>query len=209
MKIHRLTFKLSFLIALSSFAISLCLCDSAAVYDKWIENISIGFFASSVLLMFSSLVAYAVEEEKSCSQYYWKLIELRSKVLVLSTIPQNNGTWINYYEGTVEINCLLIGYFATFDQDFILCKRKKIQKIFEIHHALYTYKNYSLDAELYIRQYMNDKLDECGEKIYKKDKLREDIKDYVSATDNFMTTGKPFVMYLDEKIKELQKMIAK
>lgn len=60
MKIHRMTFGLSSLVALASFF------NSITAYDEWIENISIGFFASSVLLMFSSLVAYAVEEEKNC-----------------------------------------------------------------------------------------------------------------------------------------------
>ena len=209
MKIHRITFRLSLLVAVASFIVSFCYYTSTTSCGEWIENISIGFFASSVLLVFSSLVAYEVEEEKNCIQYYWKLIELRNKALVLLTISQNDATWANYYGGIVEINSLLLGYFATFDQNFILCKRKKIQKIFEVHEALCGYKNLSLDAELHIRQYINDKKDKMGNKIYKKENLKEDIKDFISETDNFMAKGKPFAIYLDDKIREYQKEIVK
>lgn len=119
---------------------------------------------------------------------------------------QHSSDWTSYYEAIVAINELLMGYFATFDRDFILYKRKKIQKIFEINHALYKYKNLSLDAELYVRQYMGDKKDE---KVYKKSQLREDIKEFCSETDNFMQEGKAFVIYLDEKVREYQKFITK
>ncbi len=69
---------------------------------------------------------------------------------------------------------------------------------------MYIYKNLSLDAELCIRQYMNDIEDENGEKLYSKDKLHKDIKDFCVQTDNFLGEGKPFVMYLDNKIREFQ-----
>ena len=124
--------------------------------------------------------------------------------MVLSTIPQKNNTGNSYYEAVMAVNELLAGFFATFDRNFIFKRRKKIQKILEIHYALYIYKNLSLDAELYIRQYMNDIEDENGEKLYSKDKLHKDIKDFCVQTDNFLGEGKPFVVYLDNKIREFQ-----
>lgn len=195
------------MVAVLSLGISFCLCTALTEYGEWFENIATGIFSSAVLLMFSSLIGYCIEEKRNCNEYYWNLIKLRSKALVLSTIPQSNNTGNSYYEAVMAVNELLGGFFATFDQSFVFRRRKKIQKILEIHYALYRYKNLSLDAELYIRQYMNDMKDENGEKLYNKEKLHKDIKDFCVQTDNFLGEGKPFVIYLDNKIRELQKLI--
>ncbi|EOT27038.1 hypothetical protein C805_01141 [Eubacterium sp. 14-2] len=204
MSIHRTTFKITCLVAVLSLGVSFCLCTAGTEYEEWFESISTGVFSSAVLLMFSSLIGYCIEEKRNCNEYYWNLIKLRSKALVLSTIPQKNNTGNSYYEAVMAVNELLAGFFATFDRNFIFKRRKKIQKILEIHYALYIYKNLSLDAELYIRQYMNDIEDENGEKLYSKDKLHKDIKDFCVQTDNFLGEGKPFVVYLDNKIREFQ-----
>jgi len=172
-----------------------------------VENIAIGLLSSGLLLMFSSAIGYYEEEKRNCKEYYWHLIALRNRGLVLSTIPINKGTYKDYWEALTIINELLEKYFAIFDQDFIFIGRKKIQKILEIHNELCRFKNLSIDAELYIRQYMSGKTDEKGNKIYTKENLMSDIKEFSMAVDDFMGDGKYFVMYLDEKIRELQKII--
>lgn len=204
MSIHRVMLKITLLIAAVSLCISFCLHTSVTEYGDWFENIATGIFSSAILLMISSLIGYCIEEEKVCKEYYWNLIELRSKALVLSTIPKSNNTGKTYYDAVVGINKLLTGYFATFDQTFLLLKREKIRIILDIHHALYLYKNVSLDAELYIRQYMNDIKDENGEKMYSREKLKKDIQGFINMTDNFLNEGNPFVIYLDNKIREYQ-----
>lgn len=125
----------------------------------------------------------------------------------MSSIPIHKGTYKDYWEALTNINEILEKYFAIFDQDFIFIGRKKIQKILEIHNELCRFKNLSIDAELYIRQYMNDKTDENGNKVYTKENLMNNIKEFSMAVDDFMGDGKCFVMYLDEKIRELQKVM--
>lgn len=127
--------------------------------------------------------------------------------LKISTIPQADNSWSDYYDAIVGINELITGYFATFDQNFILCWRKKIQKIIQIHTALCEYKDEVIGAKLYIRQYMNDKKDEYVNKVYNREKLLEDIREFCRETDNFMNEGSRFVIYLDKRIAEYQKLI--
>lgn len=117
------------------------------------------------------------------------------------------GTYRDYWEAMANVNEILEGYFAIFDQDVILIRRKKIQKILEIHNALYQFNNLSKDAELCLRQYMNNKVDGSGNRVYTKEKFKSDIKRFCMAVDNFMGEGKYFVIYLDDKIRELQKLI--
>lgn len=191
-----------------TFIISICILTlSNGSLGNCIENIAIGLLSSGFLLMFSSAIGYYEKEKKNCKEYYWHLITLRNRGLVLSTISVYKGTYKDYWEALTNVNEILEKYFAIFDQDFIFIRRKKIQKILEIHNELCRFKNLSIDAELHIRQYMNDKTDENGKKVYTKENLMSNIKEFSMAVNDFMGDGKYFVMYLDEKIRELQKII--
>lgn len=204
MGIHKKTMTISGVVVLAAICFLVLLNGNLG---DCIENIAIGLLSSGLLLMFSSLIGYYEEEKKNCKEYYWHLIALRNRGLVLSSIPIHKGTYKDYWEALTNINEILEKYFAIFDQDFIFIGRKKIQKILEIHNELCRFKNLSIDAELYIRQYMNDKTDENGNKVYTKENLMNNIKEFSMAVDDFMGDGKYFVMYLDEKIRELQKVM--
>lgn len=196
MGVHKKTTVISGLVSF----IAICfLILSNGSFGDCIENIAIGLLSSGLLLMFSSAIGYYEEEKKNCKEYYWHLIALRNRGLVLSTIPIHKGTYKDYWEALTNVNEILENYFTIFDQDFIFIRRKKIQKILEIHNELCRFKNLSIDAELHIRQYMNDKTDENGNKVYTKENLMSNIKEFSMAVNDFTGDGKYFVMYLDEK----------
>lgn len=210
MKVYKYTFEVSLMISILSFIFSLLFCSSNSNIGKWFENILIGIFASGLLLAGSSLIGYVVEERKICVEYYWKLLSLKSKALVLSTIPIEKNTSEEYYNVIAQINELLIGYFALIDHDFIFWRwRGKIQKLLEIHSFLFEYKNLVASAEIHFREYIACTKNENGLRNYTKEKFREDIRPFSRATDNFKESGHPFVIYLDLKIQEYHAFILK
>lgn len=207
---YKYTFEVSLLISILSFIFSLLLCSSNSNIGKWFENILIGIFASGLLLVGSSLIGYLVEERKICIEYYWKLLSLKSKVLVLSTIPIEKNTSKEYYDTIEQINELLLGYYALVDQDFIFWRwRGKIQKLLEIHAFLFDYGNLVGSAEIHFREYIACTKNESGFRNYPKEKFLEDIRSFSRATDNFKDSGHPFVVYLDLKIQEYHTFILK
>ena len=210
MKVYKYTFEVSLFISILSFILSLLFCSSNSNIGKWFENILIGIFASGLLLVGSSLIGYLVEERKICVEYYWKLLSLKSKALVLSTIPIEKNTSEEYYNAIAQINDLLIGYFALIDHDFLFWRwRGKIQKLLEIHAFLFEYKNLTQSAEIHFREYIACTKNEKGLRNYSKEKFREDVRPFSNATDNFKDSGHPFVVYLDSKIREYHTFILK
>lgn len=210
MKVYKYTFEVSLLISILSFTLSLLFCFSDSSIGTWFENILIGVFASGLLLIGSSLIGYLVEERKICVEYYWKLLSLKSKALVLSTIPIEKNTSEEYYSAIAQINELLLSYFALVDLDFIFGRwRGKIQKLLEIHSFLFEYKNLIGSAEIHFREYMACTKNANGVRNYSKESFREDIRPFSRATDNFKESGHPFVIYLDMKIQEYHTFILK
>lgn len=210
LKVYKYTFEVSLLISILSFIFSLIFCSSNTNIGKWFENILIGIFASGLLLVGSALIGYLVEERKICIEYYWKLLSLKSKVLVLSTIPIEKNTSEEYYDAIEQINELLLGYFALVDHDFIFWRwRGKIQKLLEIHAFLFEYKNLAESAEIHFREYIARTKNESGIRNYPKEKFLEDIRSFSRAADNFKDSGHPFVVYLDLKIQEYHTFILK
>lgn len=210
MKIYKYTFIANFIICIAFAIVSWTFRSSTSDCGKWMENISIGIFASALLLVGSSLIGYMVEDHRIRFEYYFKLHSLRSKALVLSTIPSEKNT-IEYRCSVVtEINEILIGYFSMVEDDFIFYKRRKgIQKILEIQTYLYEYANLCRVAETKYREYIAGTKDQNGNRNYSKEQLRNDIKGFLKATDNFKNSGLPFVMFLDTQIEEYHALIAK
>lgn len=210
MKIYKYTFIANLLISITFAIVSWAFRSSSSDCGKWIENISIGIFASAVLLVGSSLIGYLVEDHKICIEYYFKLHSLRSKALILSTIPFEKNTAEYRCSVITEINELLIGYFSMVEHDFIFYKRrKKIQKILEIQTYLYEYSNLCKVAETKYREYIADTKDQNGNRHYSKEELHNDIKGFLKVTNNFKDSGMPFVMFLDTKIEEYHAFIMK
>lgn len=118
MKIYKYTFIANFLVCIAFAIVSWAFRSSTSDCGKWIENISIGIFASAVLLVGSSLIGYLVEDHKICFEYYFKLHCLRSKALILSTIPSEKNTAEYRCSVVTEIEELLIGYFSMVEDDF-------------------------------------------------------------------------------------------
>ena len=207
MKIYKYTMFAFGVVSLLFLALSWMFYDSSNLTSVWFSNICAGVFASSILLVGTSFIGYLVEEKKKCTEYYWKLVSLRGKVVVLSTLPTPTALYEDYYHAISEINELLVGYFAMFENEFIFYKkRKRIQKLIEIHNMLYELKNLSINAELYFRQYIAETKDNEGQRTYKLEKFRKDISDFVSFIDDYEGEGH-FVLKLDEKIMEYNSLI--
>lgn len=210
MKIYKYTFIANFIISITFAIVSWIFRSSTSDCEKWIENISIGIFASALLLVGSSLIGYLVEDHRVRIEFYFKLHSLRSKVLILSTIPPDRNTPENHCNTITEINELLIGYFSMVEQDFIFYKhRKSIQKLLEIQSYLYKYSNLCHVAETKYREYIADTKDVNGNRNYSREELSNDIKEFLKATNNFEDSGHPFVIFLDTKINEYHALIAK
>lgn len=208
MKVYKLTFLINFGVSLFFLIISWVLYDSSNDTKMWFSNISGGIFASAILLVGTSVIGYLVEEKRLCLEYYWKLVSLRSKVLILSTLPVEKSSFEDYYNAISQVNELLVGYFAMFEQDFVFFKRrKKIQKILEIHNMLYEFKNLSINAELYFRQYMAGTRNCKGQKNYEFTNFKNDIKEFTSFIDDYEGTGQYFILYFDKKIEEYNKLL--
>lgn len=210
MKIYKITFNTSLLISMAFAIVSWGFRSATSDCGKWIENISIGIFASASLLVGSSLIGYIVEDHRIRIEYYFKLHSLRNKVLVLSTIPTEKNTAENYCNIITEINELIIGFFSMVEQEFIFYKhRKPIKKLIEIQSYLYEYSNLCHIAETKFREYIACTKDENGNRNYSKEELRNDIKEFIKSTDNFKESGYPFVTFLDVKINEYHGLIMK
>ena len=108
--------------------VSFLFCTDGIEFVVWFYFISCGVFSSAVLLMFSSLIGYCIEEKRNCNEYYWNLIKLRSKALVLSTIPQKNNTGNSYYEAVMAVNELLAGFLQLLTEILFLREEKRYRR---------------------------------------------------------------------------------
>ncbi len=63
MKIHKLTAQLMSFLIIASLSISYMLIDKTSGYMNWLENIFIGIFASSLLVLITSCVSYIYRRE--------------------------------------------------------------------------------------------------------------------------------------------------
>lgn len=207
MKIHKLTAQLMILLIMVSLLISYKLVDKTSECMNWLENIFIGIFASSLLILITSCVNYIIEENRSIYSFYWNLSELKSRVLILSTIPVEEKSVQAYYNAIYNVNELFRTEFALFDQNFIFIRRKKIQKVLEIYIALHEYKSSSTVAEQKMREYLANTKNHDGTRTYSSEQFQNDIANFCDKTNNFKNSNKPFVIYIEEKMNELSKYI--
>ena len=207
MKIHKLTAQLMILLIIVSLLISYKLIDKTSGCMNWLENIFIGIFASSLLVLITSCVSYIIEENRSIYSFYWNLSELKSRLLILSTIPVEEKSVQAYYNAIYNVNELFRTEFALFDQNFIFIRRKKIQKVLEIYIALHEYKSSSTVAEQKMREYLANTKNHDGTRTYSSEQFQNDIANFCDKTNNFKNSNKPFVIYIEEKMNELSKYI--
>lgn len=195
------------LLIMVSLLISYKLVDKTSECMNWLENIFIGIFASSLLILITSCVNYIIEENRSIYSFYWNLSELKSRVLILSTIPVEEKSVQAYYNAIYNVNELFRTEFALFDQNFIFIRRKKIQKVLEIYIALHEYKSSSTVAEQKMREYLANTKNHDGTRTYSSEQFQNDIANFCDKTNNFKNSNKPFVIYIEEKMNELSKYI--
>jgi len=176
--------------------------------DFW-SNISIGVFSSSLLVLITSIISYIQSEKSTIQTYFWKLNILQNKILVLSTMPEKEQSTSEYYKNIKEINELLLDYFTICDLSFFDVKRETIKLIFHINEITQEYYKLSRSAEINCRNFICDKCDKNGQKIYSKERFLSEIKDYVKFIDNYNDTKEPYVIYLNKKIRELGALISK
>lgn len=207
LKIHKLTAQLMSFLIIVSLLISYILIDKTSGYMNWLENIFIGIFASSLLVLITSCVSYIMEENRSIYSFYWNLSELKSRVLILSTIPIEEKNVQAYCAALYSVNELFRTEFALFDQNFIFIRRKKIQNVLEIYTALHEYKSSSTVAEQKMREYLANTKKLDGTRIYSSEQFQNDIADFCNKTNNFKNCNKPFVIYIEDKMSELSKYI--
>ena len=208
MKIYKITLLINLVVSSLFLIISWVLHDSTNHIALWISNISGGIFASAILLVGTSIIGYLIEEQKQCLQYYWKLIALRSKVIILSTLPVGKSSHEDYYNAISQVNELLIGFFAMFEQDFVFYKRRrKIQKLLEIHTMLFECEKLSVNAEICFRQYLAQTKTGEGKRQYEFEEFKADINGFIAFIDKYEDTGEPFVVYLDKKIQEYHELL--
>lgn len=218
MKIHKMSFVTFLCVSVVFLALSWLFMDQTKVTKlllswleldemtkSWLSNICAGIFASSLVLVGTSYIGYRIEERERCKEYYWKLVMLKQKVVVLSTLPMNSSME-DYYNALVQVNELLIGYFAIFNQDFFNIRRKKIQKLLEIHNVLYELKNLSVGAELYFREYIANTKDSQGNKNYEYRRFKEDINEWKLFIDNYNGEGY-FLLKLEKLINDFGELI--
>ena len=207
MSIYKKSIKMSLGVTVLSFFVSLIMVSNSNKYGIWIENICVGIFASGLLMLFSSGIGYFMEEEKTLREYCWRIKELKDKVLNLQTLSGTARTTDDYFQAVLNINSLLRSYFAVVDIDFFFRKRRKIQKIYEIHSKLEPFNRESSNAALYMGQYRTQNIAENGKRTYPQEKYIEDIRDFCNMIDNFQDTGEPLVIWLHHKEEEYSKLI--
>lgn len=177
-------------------------------FGNWLNNICIGILSSGILTFVTSLIGYCKEERRTLHEYHWKLSELKYAVIELGTITHKelkNGE--PYYDGICKINMILKHYFALVDTDFFFYRRKKIQKVFEIQTKLYPLVSETDIARDALRVFLNGKRDENGERIYKFEDLKKDMKGAIEMFDNFDNTGKLFAIWLLDVEREFGEVV--
>lgn len=199
MRVSKLSMVLSLLITVITFSAAFLINEQAA--GSFPVNALLGVFASAMLVLATSTISYCCEERKSLHEYYWQLVRLKHKALILSTLPRNTG-YETYYAAISSMNEIISGYFAICEQDYIFPQREKIQKFLEIQTALGEFKELSLGAEVYYRKYLCEKVLNDGSKAYSRERFASDARPFCNAIDSFMDTGASFVVYLDKKIRE-------
>ncbi|MBR2407898.1 MAG: hypothetical protein IKB07_02975 [Lachnospiraceae bacterium] len=208
MRIYKYTISVSVIFCIFSLLMSVFFCMPNSEVGLLLENISVGIFASSLVLIGSSFVGYFIEEKRFMREYYWKLLDLKRRAVVLMSIPFDKATWEEYYNAISSIYDILLGYFALVDVEFILFRKgEKAKKLSEIHSFLFEYSEIVREAELSLRYYFAEARDVDGNKKYTKEDLRKDLKTFAEATDDFKDSGCTFACYLDMKIREYDKMI--
>lgn len=207
MRTYKYTIIVSTILSIISLLVSFIFCKSSSEWGVWIENISVGIFASSLVLIGSSFVGYFMEEKRFICEYYWKLLDLKRKTVVLMSIPVNKATWDEYYNAISSIHDILLGYFAVVEADYFFRKGEKTKKICEIHSFLFEYSEIIGNAELSIRYYFAEVKDDEGNKKYTKEDLLKALKPFMDASDDFKGSGCTFAYYLDTKIREFDKII--
>jgi len=207
MRIYKHTISVSVIFCIFSLLMSVFFCMPNSEVGILLENISVGIFASSLVLIGSSFVGYFIEEKRFMREYYWKLLELKRRAVVLMSIPFDKATWEEYYNAISSIYDILLGYFALVDAEFIFFRiGEKAKKLCEIHSFLFEYSEIVREAELSLRYYFAEAKDSDDNKKYTKEDLRKDLKPFVEATDDFKGSGCTFAYYLDIKIREYDKM---
>ena len=207
MSVYKKTIIVSLAITCVSLVLSLGAVQYKEGYGLWFENVCIGIFASGLLMFFSSIMGYLIEEKKTLCEYSWKIKELKDKVLNFQTLSKENQTLDGYFIALSDINSLLRSYFAIMDNDFLFIRRKKIQKLLEIHTNLQPFNTAASEAILYYGQYRTKNEDENGNQVYSFEQFRMDIKEFVRMVDNYQGTEMSLVMWLQKKEVEYSRLI--
>lgn len=174
-------------------------------YCSSIENVTIGIFASSILMLASSIISYCVQEATSIREFYWRLIELKGLAHELATVPINNKSIYRSYESIKAIDLLLTEYYATLDLDYICYRRKKIQKILEIHFKLEKLKHETEKAKMRYGEYINA-IESIPQKNYSFEEFKEDIRSFTELVDNYEGEGL-LVIWLQNRCEELGELV--
>ena len=73
MSVYKKTIIVSLAITCISLVLSLGAVQYKEGYGLWFENVCIGIFASGLLMFFSSIMGYFIEEKKALREYSWKI----------------------------------------------------------------------------------------------------------------------------------------
>lgn len=205
MSIYKKTTEISFIITITSLFISFINISKQGVYVVWVNNICFGLLSSGFLTFFSSLVGYLIEEKKTSMEFCWKVKELKDKVLNLQTLYKTNMD--SYIGALMDVNTLLREYFAIWDNDFFFRRRKKIQKMYEIHNLLQLANEKTSDMVLCAAKYRAKCVDEEGSLRYTVKQFKDDIKEDEEILFDYYGTGMPLFSWLQEKEKEYSEIL--
>lgn len=205
MSIYKKTTELSFIITIASLFLSFINISKLGNYAAWVNNVCIGLFSSGFLTLFSSLTGYLIEEKKTSMEFCWKIKELKDKVLNFQTLYNSNMD--TYICALMDVNTLLREYFAIWDNDFFFCRRKKIQKMYEIHTLLQLANEKTSDMVLCATKYRAKCVDEEGKLRYTMKQFKDDIKEDEEILFDYHGTGMPLTIWLQEKENEYSKIL--
>jgi hypothetical protein len=204
MSTNKYAFIASVVITVVSFCVSIAIlpCQENTVFFQWLENASIGLFASGILMLFSSGIGYRKEEEHTFREYHWKLSELKKISAALETLPVGESNIDDYIEATFNLDGILTEYFAVVDIDFMFKHRKKVQKLYEIHNQLKPLKTFSGNALLKMCEYRCRTLNDEGIRYYPFNNFKDDIQDFINSVDNYNESGLKLSIWIEKKERE-------
>jgi hypothetical protein len=210
MSINKTACIVAFIVTILGLIISLVILpfqDTMAFY-QWLENVCVGVFASGLLMLFSSFIGYRKEEMHTFREYHWKLSELKKAAVALETLPAHERDIDNYIDATLNLNNILRNYFAIVDIDFALCnRRKKVQKLYEIHQQLEKINTLSGNALLKMYEFRCGKLNDEGARNYSFKQFKHDIQDFINAIDNYNESGLMLAIWLEKKELEYGEVV--